>query len=458
MSEEECEVQIEELEGSQVEFEVTVPEGRVSEVRQEVMEDLKDEVDEPGFRQGNVPDGIIEKKYGPQLKQSVAERLLPVACRQAYRQGELEPVAEPQVKDFDLEDEFYVKAEVDVQPEVNVEPEDYQDMELTTKDWSVTKEDVDDELEELRTKGGQLQPIPITRPVEDGDYVKVDLQGYDENNNPIPGTGEDGSVLEIGSETFLPEVEEGLIGAQIGENRRIQASFPEDFIDDDLAGESVWFEAEVQEIQEQQAPDLEDEEFLEERGVDSVEQLREKIRGNLLDVAEDNRQQALSNQVYENLLEKVKLEIPEQMLENEKEHILENFEKRLETQGQSLDDYLKKQGQKREDMLEEVEPEAKRRIKLTLIFQAIADEEDIEVTEEEFNEYLASWLEGMDAELSPEEFLEQNDDESTVRNLRYQKRDEKVLDYLIEQADVKIEEEDADAEDDSDESSIITEV
>ncbi len=453
MSEEDWELNVEDLEESKVEFEITVPPGRVEEAREAAIDELQEEVEEPGFRQGNVPAGMIENKYKPQLQQTMAEKLLPVACRKAYRQGKLNPVARPQVKDFEIDEEFYVKAEVEVRPEVDVDPDDYLGMELESQDWSVSEEDVEEQMEELRSKGGSLEPIPITRPVQEGDFVKVNLQGYDENNNPLPGTGEEGSVFEIGSETFLPEVEEGLIGAQIGEQKRIKATFPEDFIDDNLAGEAVWFDVEVREIQEEQAQELDDEEFLEERGVDSLDELRNKIRDNLVEVAEDNRKQTLANQVYNHLIEEVKLEIPKGMLENEKEHILENFEQRLQTQGQSLDNYLQERGQKKEDLLEEVEPEAERRIKLTLIFQAIADEEEIEVSEEEFEDYLESWLEGMDASLSVDEFLEQNDNESMLTNLRYQRRDEKVLDYLIDQAEIKIEE---DSEEDDEEPTIIT--
>ncbi len=442
MTEEDWQINVEEPENSKVQFEVTVPPGTVEEAKQAAVNDLQEEIEEPGFRQGSVPPGMIENKYKPQLQHNMAQRLVPHACREVYRREDLRPVADPQILDFNFDEGFYLKVEVEVQPELELEESDYTGLELETRDWSVTDEDVEEKLEDLTGEASQFKPIPITRPVQEGDFVKVDLQGFDNSNQPIPGSSEEDTILEVGAETsdLMNDVSEGIIGANVGETCRVRVKFPDDFIDDNLAGEDVWFEVDVKEIQEQESPELTDDDFLEKMGADSLEDLRDNVRERLEDMAEDNRRQTLANQVYDQLLENVSLEIPEGMLENEKEHMVEQFENQLSSQGQTLEDYLERENMSREEMLEQVEPEARRRIKLTLSFQAIAQKEEIEITDEEFQEYLDDWLAEMDIQMDRDEFMEQYGGEELVNNLRHQQRDEKVLDYLIEKAEVKIEE------------------
>jgi len=442
LAEEDWQINVEETGSSRIEFEVTVPPETVEEAKQAAINELQSKVEEPGFRKGSVPPGMIENKYKPQLQHNMAQRLVPHACREVYRREELRPVADPQILDFNFDEGFYLKAEVELQPELELEESDYTGLELEDRDWTVTDEDVEEKLDALKDQASQLKPIPITRPVKEGDFVKVDLQGFDDSNQPVPGSAEEDTILEIGSESneLMNDISEGVIGANVGETCRVRVKFPEDFLDDNLAGEDVWFEVNVKEIQEQDSPELADEDFLEQMGAESVEDLKSNVRERLENMAEDNRRQTLANQVYDHLLENVSLEIPEGMLQNEKEHMLNQFENQLSSQGQTLDDYLEREDMSKDEMLDQLEPEARRRIKLTLSFQAIAKKEEIEISDEEFQEYLNDWLNDMNIQMDRDEFLEQYGGEELVSNLRHQQRDEKVLDYLIEKAEVKIEE------------------
>ncbi len=439
MSEENWEIKAEEAEESKIGFEVTVPEPEVEKVREKALQELQQEVEEPGFRKGKVPAGIIENKYSAQLLHSMAEKLVPIACTELYQRENLRPVASPEIKDFKFEDGFYLKGAVEVLPEPEVEPADYIGLELESSSWEVEEEAVEEQLEKIRKQASVMKPVEITRPVADGDFVKADIKGFDKNNTPIPGTSEEGVTLEVGGDStgILADIGEGLIGAQVGENRRVPATFNEEMIDENLAGQEVFFEVDVREIKVQEVPELDNPDFLDERGFESVEEFREKVRNNLAEVSEDNRKQELVNQVYANLLEKIDFEIPEKMLQSEQEDILEKFKQQLQMRGQSLDDYLAHSDHSREELLEDMRPEAERRIKVTLITQAIAESEEIELSDEEFSEYLEDWLGQANLNMSVEEFLEQFEGEKVIGNIKYEGRQQKVLDYLIDQAEVK---------------------
>ncbi len=433
------EMKVEDLEESQVRLEVTVPQEVVESTKKQVVNELQQKVEEPGFRKGRVPAGIINNKYGLQVKQQLAEKLMPRALMEVYREKQLQPIADPQVEDFKFDDGFYLKAVVEVLPEVDLKSEDYLGIELVSSDWTVGEEEVEQHLEKIRTQSSVLKPVEITRPVREGDFVRADLQGYDNIGNPVEGTAQQDATLEVGGEAsgIMAEIGEGLIDANVGEKCRVSAHFPEEFLDSNLAGKEVFFDVEIKEISQKETPDLEDEEFLKERGFESFEDLREKVEENLLEVAESNRNQELTNQIYEQLLENVQCEIPEKLQRREQDQMIDDFGQKLESQGQSLESFLEKNDKTREELVEEAAPEAERRIKLTIIFQAIIEAEEIELTDEEFEQYLEEWLAQVNIGMSLEKFKEHFKDEELMSNLRKRKLDEKVLDYLIEQAEIK---------------------
>ncbi len=427
------EVSVDRAESGEVYFNVTLPEEEIESERKQALNELKQDLDIPGFRKGKVPDSIIKKKRPQQVQQALLQHLVPKVCREVYEEYDIEPIQNPSVEDFDFDDGFRLEASVLERPTVDVSDEAYRGLELTVEDQSVTEEELEERLDELRSARANLEPVPIARPVEEGDFVDIDFQGYDENGEPLEGTAGEDQVIEVGSERFLPEVEEGLVGTSEGNTRRIPATFPDDFVDDSLAGESVDFEVTVNEIKEERKPDLDSEDFLDEMDVESVDELRDQVRERLDQGKEQSRRDELSEQVYEELIKHYDINLPESLIEDEVDTIIDDYRQQVESQDRDFDEFLEQQDKTIEDLREESRPDAERRIQLTLLFQAVADQEGIEVTDEDYQESLDELSEqtGMDVEE-----LEDLPEEQQ-RSLRYQLRDDKVLDLIIEEADVE---------------------
>lgn len=414
-------------------FSVEIPPEKVEETRDKVIKEVKNEVEEPGFRQGNVPDKIIKSKYEPQLNQKLLEELVPEACREVYRENELNPVAEPELTDMDLDGSLKFSARVEVRPEVEVSSELYENISIEIDNYEVTDEDLEAKIDDYLSNQTTMEPIPITRPVQEGDFVKVDMVGYSGDGEEIPGSREENAVIEVGGGHYPEDLEEGLIDGKVGEEQNIEATFPDDFIDENLAGETVMFKVQLKGIQEENRPDLSDEEVLEQLGAESEEDFRAQIQNQMEEMAEDNRHQEIRNKIYENLLDGLDFPVPDSLMEREKEHMLENYKQQLEQQDLQFEDWLQQQGMSEEEMMEDMEEEAERRIRLTLILEAIATKEEIEVNEEDFENHLSEMAGQYNME--PDQLSGQMN-EQMKRSMKVQLRDDKVLEYLTDMAEI----------------------
>lgn len=433
MSDDDWTIEVDKDSDGEVTFSVDVPPEDVEGKRKQAINELKQQVEVSGFRKGKVPDSIIEKQRPQQVQQALLEKIVPDACQRVYEEHDLNPIKRPEIEDFDFDDGFHMEASVVVKPTVDLSGEEYKDLTLEKENQDVSEEDIEERIDQMRSQQASLEPVPIARPVDEGDFVEIEFQAYDQQGNPVEGTAADDQVIEIGSERFLPEIEEGLIGAEEGENRRIDATFPEDFVDDELAGSTLEFAVTVNEIKEERKPEADSEEFLEAMDVDSLEELREQVRDRMLEVDEQQQREQLSEQAYDQLLEEYDMTIPESLIDDEVETILDDYRRQVEAQDREFEEFLEEQDKSLEEFKEESRPEAERRIKLTLLFQAIAEREDVEVSEEDFEEHLEDLASqtGMD----PSEMDDLPDEQK--QSLRFQLRDDKVLDLLIDEADVE---------------------
>ncbi|MFP4687174.1 MAG: trigger factor [bacterium] len=440
---EDWQIEVEEPENCSVSFSVTIPADEVSKARKEAVNEIKQQVAEPGFRKGKVPASIVEKKYEANVSQRLLEKVVPAACRKVYREHDLKPVAEPIIQDFDLGEVVSFEAEVDVQPEFEVDSEDYTAIPVEKEKSEVSDEDVEEQIENFLKNKTKMLPVEEDRPIRKGDFVRLDMEGISEDGETLPGTVEDDIVMEIGEERYLPEIEQGLIGVSVGGEELIKATFPEDFLDEKLAGEEVTFKVRPKEIEEKKSPDLEDEEILESLDVSSADEFRQKIRQHLEEMNEEKEKQQLSSQIYEHLIENIEFDIPASLLEREVENIIDNQRNQVESQGLEFEQWLDQQERSMEDLKEDIKPDAERRIRLTLIFEAIGRAESVEVSEEEIQEHIekmaASY--GLESEEFKKHFPPQ-----MINSIRQQLRDEKILDYLIDNADIKITEPQEDQE------------
>ena len=335
-----------------------------------------------GFRKGKVPRNIFEKKFGKAaLYPDAADFVIDEAFTKALAESKLVPVVRPDVNIKDVSDEgveFTFK--IVTSPEVKVNK--YKGLKVKKEEVEVTDEEIDHELGHLLERYTEL--VVKDGKVENGNVAVIDFEGFKDGVAFDGGKGENYS-LEIGSNTFIPGFEEKVIGMKVGEEKDLNLTFPEEYGVKDLAGADVVFKVKVNEIKEKKTPEM-NEDFFEDLGMDGVtseKELREEIKKSIT-----NRKEVdLENQYVDNLFEEVgknvEVDIPEEMVNEETDRLVDNFKHQLEGQGISLDLYYQITGSKEENIRSEMEKDAFKNVLYRLMIDEIIKLENIEVTDEE---------------------------------------------------------------------------
>ena len=336
----------------------------------------------PGFRKGKVPRDVYEKHFGKEsLYFDAAEALVDTAYEKALNTSKLVPVVQPSVsiKSIDEKGVEYVFTII-TKPEVSIEK--YKGLGIKKEEAKVSKEEIDHEIHHLLEEYTEL--VPKKGAIKKGDVAIIDYVGTKDGVEFDGGKAEAYS-LEIGSNTFIPGFEDGLIGMKAGEEKDLNLEFPKDYHAKDLAGAKVVFHVKVNEVKEKQERKL-DEDFFEDLGVEGVKDeksLRTKIEENL----KSQKDADLENEYVDKLLEAVsknaKVDIPEEMIEDEVDRQLERINDQMRSQGMSLDLYYQFTKTTPDDLKNQVRPEAEKNVLYRLVLEEIANLEKIEVSKEE---------------------------------------------------------------------------
>lgn len=345
-------------------------------------------VNVPGFRKGKVPRSIFEQRFGVEaLYQDALDIILPDAYANAVEEAGIEPVDRPEIDIEQMEKgkSLIFKATVTVKPEVKLG--EYKGLEVEPLDTTVTDEDVENELKKLQERQAELV-VKEEGKVENGDTVVIDFEGF-VDGEAFEGGKANNYSLEIGSGTFIPGFEDQLIGAEAGAELDVNVTFPEEYHAKELAGKPAVFKVKVHEIKTKQVPELDDE-FAKDvdEEVESLEQLKTKIKERLEHDKKHEAEHHLRDTVVEKAAENAEIDIPEVMIKNEVDRMLQEFEQRLQMQGLNLELYYQFSGQDEEALRNQMTEDAKKRVKVSLTLEAIAKEENIEVTEEDINKEL----------------------------------------------------------------------
>ena len=342
-----------------------------------------------GFRKGKCPRDIYEKKFGKEsLYIDGAESLLQNAYKKLLDEHkDLVPVVQPRVDIKSIDDE---KVEflftIITAPEVNVKK--YKGLKVKKEKVEVSPEEIEHELGHLLEKYTEV----VTKEegeVENGDIAVIDFEGFKDGVAFDGGKGENYS-LEIGSGTFIPGFEEQLVGMKTGEEKDIQVTFPEDYMAEDLKGKEVTFKVKVNEIKQKQKREL-DKDFFEDlgmEGVDTKEKLEKEIKEKIAAQKEVEAENNHIDRLLEEIGKNVEVDIPEEMVEEEIDHMMEQFEERLQMQGISLDMYLKFTQSDEKALRDQMEKDAYQRVLYRLMLEEIVKLEHIEVTDEEVEKEL----------------------------------------------------------------------
>ncbi|MBB5324601.1 trigger factor [Anoxybacillus tepidamans] len=421
----------EKLEGNEGVLTVEVDAEKVNQGLDAAFKKVVKNISIPGFRKGKVPRSLFEKRFGVEaLYQDALDILLPEAYAKAVEETGIEPVDYPQIDVEQMEKgkSLIFTAKVTVKPEVKLGQ--YKELEVEKLDDTVTEEDVENELKRLQENYAELV-VKEDGKIEEGDTAVIDFEGF-VNGEPFEGGKAENYSLVIGSGTFIPGFEEQLIGLEAGAEKDIEVTFPEEYHAEALAGKPATFKIKVHEVKTKQLPALDDEFAKDvEEDVETLEQLKEKIRTRLEETRKKEAEAALRDAVVEKAAENAEIDIPEAMVKNETDRMLREFDQRLQMQGLNLNLYYQFSGQDEAALREQMKEDAEKRVRISLTLEAIAKAENIEATDEEVNAELEKMAETYN--LTVEKIKE------LLGSLDLVKEDvkfRKVVDFLVEHSKV----------------------
>ena len=392
-------------------------------------ENKKSEIKMDGFRKGKVPKDIYFKKAGKEpLYMDALEILLPVAYDKALKN--YKPIVEPKVDIKEVgENGVEFVFTITTMPEVTISK--YKGLNIKKDKVKVTKEEIDHEIGHLLERFAELEVKDGK--VEKGDIAVIDFEGF-KDGTPFEGGKAENYSLEIGSGSFIPGFEEQLIGMEKEEEKDIEVTFPEDYHQDDLKGAKVVFKVKVHEVKTKQEREL-DEDFFEDlglEGVNSKETLEEEVKKNIEAGKENEANDAFVNKMLDEIAKNTKVDIPNELIEDEINYMIKNFEEQLRMQGISLEVFFEMTKSSEKDLKAQMEEEAKKHVLYRIILEKVAELEKIEVSDKEAEDE-AEKRAKMYA-VSKEEFLSMYGD---ITMLRAEMEITKILDFLRKENEQK---------------------
>lgn len=421
----------EQLEGNRVKLSFKVGAEETDRAINQAYRQMVKEVNVPGFRKGKVPKKVLQARYGKNIfDQDAIEIMFPEAYRQAVEETDIDPIAQPVLEDYNIEEgvgsSFTI--EVEVKPEVKLGK--YTGLDLIKEVEEVKEEEIDSRLEQLRERMAQLVPAERDE-VRENDYVIIDFTGrLAGQEEPFEGgTAEDYS-LQVGSGTFVPGFEEQLIGAKVGEDINVEVTFPEDYHQEDLSGKDAFFKVKIKEIKVKQLPELDDEFARDIGDFESLEDLKKQIRENLEEQKERQADSLFQKKLFEKIAEEVEVDIPETMIKNEQELMFKDYSWRLRQNGIDINQFLDHLGTSKEEWLEGQREVAEKRVRNNLILEAITKEEGIEVSEEEVNDKIKESAEKNNQD--PEKLIQRMKQNGTFEDIKYSMILDKTMDFLFQ--------------------------
>ena len=334
----------------------------------------------PGFRKGKAPRQMVEKLYGKDVFYPDAiEFCYPEALEAAIKEAGLKVVAVESVEEVSTDNGFEFKAVVIVEPEVTIEG--YKGIEVKAKAVRVTEKMINEEIDKIRDRNSRMVTVE-DRPAADGDTVVIDFEGF-LGDVAFEGGKAENYNLALGSGSFIPSFEDQIIGHNAGEEFTITVTFPEDYQAEELKGQDAQFKIKLHEIKTKELPELDDEFVKDVSDKETVEDYKKEIKETISKRLKEERENDISNQITDKLIELVQGEIPEVMFENEVNSMIRDFDTRLRSQGMDMATYLGYMGMDVEALKNMYRKDAERRVKLRLALKKIAQLENITVTDEE---------------------------------------------------------------------------
>ena len=333
----------------------------------------------PGFRKGKAPRHIIEKMYGTEVFYDDAmQDCYPDALYDAAKEQNLEIVAVEKLEAVEAgKDGFTFKTDIIVKPTLEVDG--YKGFEIEKKSTEVTEELIDEEIDKVRDRNSRMVTVE-GRAAQNGDTAVIDFEGFVDGVAFEGGKAEKYS-LSLGSGNFIPGFEEQVVGHEAGEEFSINVNFPEDYQAEELKGKEAEFKIKLHELKEKELPEVDDEFVKDVSEKETVAEYRDELKETIAARLKDEAEKDVDNQISEKLIELAQGDIPEQMYDNQANDMVRDFEMRLRSQGMDPKMYMQYMGMDMAALKNMYMDEAEKRVKLRLVLEAIAKQENLEVTE-----------------------------------------------------------------------------
>ena len=414
-------LQVENLEHNMAKLTITVSAEEVEKALQAAYLKQRSKISLPGFRKGKVPRQMIEKMYGPEVfYDEAANHMISEAYGKAYDESELEIASQPTIDVVQLEKgkDFIFTAEVAVKPEVKLG--EYKGLKVDKVSTRVMQKEVDEEIEKERERNARTVEV-TDRAVQDKDIVTLDFEGFVDGVAFEGGKGEN-YPLTIGSGAFIPGFEEQLIGAEIDKETEVKVTFPEEYQAKELAGKEAVFKCTVHEIKAKELPELDDEfasEVSEE--AETLEDYKAEVKAKIKERKENEGKEKKENQAVEQAVANAEIDLPAPMVDLQAKQMADDFARRIMQQGMSVEQYFQFTGLNEEKMMEELKPQAEKRIRTRLVLEAIVAAENIEVSDERLDEELQKMADSYQMEVEKlKEFMGENEKKQMKEDIAVQ--------------------------------------
>lgn len=425
-------LQVEKLEHNMAKLTIEVAAEEVEKALQAAYLKERGKISIPGFRKGKVPRQMIEKMYGSEIfYDEAANHMISEAYGKAYDESGLDIVSQPTIDIVQLEKgkEFIFTAEVAVKPEVTLG--EYKGLKVDKYSTRVTQKEVDEEIDKERERNART--IEVTdRAVEDKDMVTLDFEGFVDGVAFEGGKGTD-YPLTIGSGSFIPGFEEQLIGAEIDKEVEVNVTFPEDYQAKELAGKAAVFKCTVHTIKAKELPEADDEFASEVSECETMEAYRAEVKQKIKDRKEAEGKEKKENQVVDQAIENAGMDIPQAMIDLQVRQMTDDFARRIQQQGLTVEQYFQFTGLTQEKIMEEFQPQAVKRIKTRLVLEAIVKAENIEVSDERLDEEIQKMADAYKMEFDKlKEYMGENEAAQMKEDIAVQEAVTLITDAAVE--------------------------
>ena len=423
-------VQVEKLEKNMAKLTIEVSAEQFKDAMQKAFNKNKNRFNIPGFRRGKAPMSMIEKMYGEGVfYEDAADEAINATCMDAMNESGLDIVSRPEVtvEQIGKDQPFIYSALVAVKPEVTLG--EYKGIEVQKADAEVTDADVEAELKRVQDQNARLVTVE-DRPVADGDQTVIDFEGYVDGKTFDGGTAED-FQLTIGSHAFIDTFEEQLIGKNIGEECEVNVTFPTEYHAKELAGKPATFKVTVKEIKVKELPELDDEFASEVSEFETLDEYKTDIRAKLSERKQKAAASENENRVVDKVVENASMEIPDRMLDGQIDNMVQEMARNMESQGLSIDLYLKYTGMTMDQIREQMRPQAEKRIKTRLTLEAVVKAENIQTSDERLDEEIQKLADNYKMEADKlKEYMTDRDKDQMKEDIAVQE----AVDFLVAEA------------------------